>query len=112
MLDEAVRGQEMHFLEDFFLLLQTAHFKILTEEEYQTASDNDFTVKTSKLHPAPNFKFDKLRKSGVIDFSSLAPLTVPAQLWDNTSVLLPAMFWVWIENKMKERVVLSTWVLG
>ena len=35
---------ELRFLEDFCNLLTTAHYRLLTEEEWQTATDEEFTV--------------------------------------------------------------------
>lgn len=38
---------ELGFMDDFCSLLQAAHFKVLTDEEWQSACDNDFTVSLS-----------------------------------------------------------------
>lgn len=42
--DEALDATELRFLEDFCNLLTTAHYRLLTEEEWQTATDEEFTA--------------------------------------------------------------------
>ena len=41
---------ELRFLEDFCNLLTTAHYRLLTEEEWQTATDEEFTVSGYYAH--------------------------------------------------------------
>ena len=64
--DEALDATELRFLEDFCNLLTTAHYRLLTEEEWQTATDEEFTasyfaclctcsVKTATLLPLCTF---------------------------------------------------------
>lgn len=40
--------KELRFLEDFCNLLVTAHYRLLTEEEWETATDEEFTVSLSQ----------------------------------------------------------------
>lgn len=42
--DEALDATELRFLEDFCNLLTTAHYRLLSEEEWQTATDEEFTA--------------------------------------------------------------------
>lgn len=41
--DQTLDQTELKFLEDFCNLLTTAHYRLLTEEEWQTATDEEFT---------------------------------------------------------------------
>ena len=41
---EQLDNLELRFLEDFCNLLVTAHYRLLTEQEWQTATDEEFTV--------------------------------------------------------------------
>lgn len=42
--DQTLDQTELKFLEDFCNLLTTAHYRLLTEEEWQTATDEEFTA--------------------------------------------------------------------
>lgn len=35
---------EMNFLEDMYELMQASHFRLLSEEDWDTAQDEQFTV--------------------------------------------------------------------
>ena len=41
---EQLDQTELRFLEDFCNLMVTAHYRLLTEQEWQTATDEEFTV--------------------------------------------------------------------
>ena len=40
---------ELGFMDDFCSLLQAAHFRVLSSDDWQSACDNDFTVSLSSL---------------------------------------------------------------
>ena len=42
--DDELDRTELRFLEDFCNLLTTAHYRLLTEDEWRTATDEEFTA--------------------------------------------------------------------
>lgn len=48
---EQLDQTELRFLEDFCNLMVTAHYRLLTEQEWQTATDEEFTVSSSTACP-------------------------------------------------------------
>lgn len=47
--EEELDRQEVSFLEDIYQLMQAAHFRLLSEEDWATAQDEEFTVRISHL---------------------------------------------------------------
>lgn len=45
---------EMIFLEDMYQLMQASHFRLLSEEDWATAQDEQFTVSSSEHAAHPN----------------------------------------------------------
>ncbi len=48
---EQLDQTELRFLEDFCNLMVTAHYRLLTEQEWQTATDEEFTVRSIPACP-------------------------------------------------------------
>ena len=48
---EQLDQTELRFLEDFCNLMVTAHYRLLTEQEWQTATDEEFTVSSTPACP-------------------------------------------------------------
>ena len=44
---EVLDKTELKFLEDFCNLLRTAHYRMLTQEEWETATEEEYTVSTA-----------------------------------------------------------------
>lgn len=49
--EEELDDMEMAFLEDMYELMQASHFRLLSEEDWDTAQDEQFTVSLSFSDP-------------------------------------------------------------
>ena len=63
---------EMTFMDDMWQLMQASHFRLLSEDDWDTAQEEQFTVSSSKHVPAPQF-------------SQLASCINPLQMQTQTS---------------------------
>lgn len=44
--EQEIDGEEAAFMLDFFSLLEAAHFRVLSRNDWDSAMDKDFTVRT------------------------------------------------------------------
>ena len=47
--EQEIDGEEAAFMLDFFSLLEAAHFRVLSRDDWDTAMENDFTVIFQRL---------------------------------------------------------------
>lgn len=50
--DDELDKRELAFVEDFYKLLRAAYFNIISREDWETAQDENFTVRTVIRFPS------------------------------------------------------------